>query len=253
MDSLKKLNPFRTKTMTEKATDSINSLNPFGTKTMTEKATDSMNLNTQSEEPLYKKAMTPPSYSMSGWLVRLFLLFLILALLGANVFAYLSKGTDLFSHKLRELVNSGGKSLFDSLDKGLDNTASGTNYGSNIVVDSIKSLLKILRNLFTFKNPVEEKKKKEEQKKKNKKGKKGKIIDKNNVNNVLKNKKNLTKNIKPDISESNIQKKKGGFCYVGHQTPHNACLMVNDVTKCLSGKIFKTMKECQTYQPNSLL
>ena len=48
-----------------------------------------------------------------------------------------------------------------------------------------------------------------------------------------------------DSSESEIQtNKKASFCYIGHQSPHNACVQVSDVKKCMSGKIFK-----QTYIP----
>ena len=52
------------------------------------------------------------------------------------------------------------------------------------------------------------------------------------------------------MSESEIQtSKKGKFCYIGQQTPHNACVKINDVTKCMSGKIFNTLKEGEGYKP----
>ena len=32
-------------------------------------------------------------------------------------------------------------------------------------------------------------------------------------------------------------------------SPQNACIQVNDVKKCMSGKVFNTMKECEGYKP----
>jgi len=54
--------------------------------------------------PAFKAPSKTPT-STNGWdtmtILKIFLIILILALLGFNVFAYLAKGTDVFSNRIR--------------------------------------------------------------------------------------------------------------------------------------------------------
>ena len=118
----------------------------------------------------------------------------------------------------------------------------GTRFSTGIVADSFKSSINVLKGVFTSVEKGESiTLKQDAPKKPNKKSKLSNVLDKENKN---------EEEAKPDITESEIQKKNPGFCYIGHQTPHNACVEIDDTKKCMSGKFFKSMEECRNYKPN---
>ena len=286
-NTLENLNPFKEKSIVDKSKDSISNASPFGensildkvksavdnvnplSKSKSEKALDSITSASpfksspmddamsklsmdKSSMPSMPSISTEGSTSTSSWVIRLLLLFIILALLSANLITYMQKGTDVFSGKLRTFFSTSGKSFFDTVEKGFDNTVEGTYFSSGILKDSVKSVINLLKGLFIVDNLSSEEKKVAKMKVKNKKNKKNKKNNGKSVEDSLKDKKN-NENVKPDISESEIQKKVEGFCFIGHQAPHNACIKVTDTSKCLSGKIFKTQNECENYKPDALI
>jgi len=234
---------------------SVNSMNPFSEKAETKMPMANSNEKSQTQEVLDKFSLgtsksnvlgvTSEQSGLGTWAIRLGLLFIILLLLGVNLITYMHKGKDLFSDKLRELASTNGNSFFDSVENSFDNAVAGTSFGAGVIGDSFKSLINLLRRAFTFK----EEEKKEEKKKTDKPGEIKKLNKTNDVDKALKKQKN-NKNVNPDSSKSEIQQPKSGICYVGYQTPHNACLQIDDVKKCISGKIFNSMEDCKNYNPN---
>tara|TARA_A100001011_G_scaffold373220_1_gene432401 strand:+ start:67 stop:903 length:837 start_codon:yes stop_codon:yes gene_type:complete len=238
IDSVKSLNPIKEKSASEKLMDSVKSLNPVQEKSNTEKVMDKFSLNSA-------KSIIPQSgvSSWQSWAFRFFLLFVILALLGINLWAYLVKGTDVFSDKLRIVVSNSSESILDTLQTTFDNLVKGTRFSTGILADTVKSFINLLKGIFAVQNLKPNESATLKQEKKEKESDVSKTIDK-------KGKKN-NNNSEADVSESVVQQKKtAGFCYVGHQTPHNACLEVDDVKKCMSGKVFKTMEQCNSYKPS---
>ena len=198
------------------------------------------NLNPLEKTESFVSLPTPVSSSMSwqSWALRFFLLFVILALLGINAWAYLSKGTDIFSGKMRKIVSSGSKGIFETIELTFTNFISGTRFSGGILANTFKDSLNLIKAIFTKLDKNETATIKQD-----------KPLKESDLTKTLKGNKKKKGVVAMDDSESNIQEKKGGYCYIGHQTPHNACIEVDDVGKCLSGKIFKANEECKEYIP----
>ena len=194
--------------------------------------------NTEKVMEKFSLSSTPGTNSRSsdsylGYGFKFFLLFVILALLVVNLWAYLEKGTDIFSGKLRDIFVNTGDGVLDTIQKTFDNMVSGTRFGKGIIYDSVSSSLNLMKSMLITKFKKNEKvfiKPEKESKLKKKINKKEELKQKPNE----------------DSSESNIQNHvKGSYCFIGNQTPHNACVEISDTTKCMSGKLFKTLKECE--------
>ena len=270
MESIKNtfssINPFsKTKTPMENITDNVterlsnvseglgdikntdsSTVQDITEKTNTQKIMDKFSLTPPTVEQI-KESVTPKETSSTfSWGTRLILLFIILALLATNSYKYLAKGEDGF---LKNLIGT-FLNILDTIKDFFENTFKGTKLGGNIIITSIKDFINLLKTLLlSIKSNediyIKQKKEKVGISKNSKVGisknsKVGKSVNKNNK-----------KNNKPsnDTSDSKIQKKEGGYCYIGYQTPHNACIKVDDVGKCMSGKVFKTKTKCDDYIP----
>jgi len=207
-------------------------------KSSTEKLMDKFSLSSKPSIPSLQ-SVTQESSSSFGWGFRIFLLLFILVLLLVNAWTYLEKGKDVFSDNLRNGFLDGSKGFFNSIQSSFDNLVDGKQFSGGVLSDSVKSVINLVRATLTTKLGKGEKatmKQNNETKKK--------------LTKEINSKKETKEKPEEDKSESEIQTaKKGNFCYIGHQSPHNACVQINDVKKCMSGKIFKSMKECQGYKP----
>jgi hypothetical protein len=259
METLKSLNPFQEKSTTQSVVDSVKSFNPLQEKSTNEKIVDSV----KSLNPLQEKSNTEkvfekfsftnnnsvtnlkPVNSKGSWLTRFFLLFIIIILVIITFGAYLVKGKTENSNDLRILFSKGGNAFMDTLQETFNKLIEGTRFSGGVLSGSVKSIINLFKALFTSLDVEKNTYIKQEKKvKSNKKNKKNELEEK-----VMKNNKNDSKP-SPDNNDSTIQeKKKPGFCYVGYQAPHNACIQLDDVKKCMSGKIFNTMDECINFKP----
>jgi len=194
--------------------------------------------NTEKVMDKFSLSSTPSMTSSSGGLgygFKFFLLFVIIVLLIVNLWAYLEKGTDVFSSKLRGIFVNTGDGVLDTLQKTFDNLVSGTRFGKGIIYDSVSSSINLMKSMLVTKF-------KKNEKVFIKQDSKGE----SKLESKIKKKEESEKKPEEDSSESNIQRHvKGNYCFVGNQTPHNACVEVSDTTKCMSGKLFKTLKECE--------
>jgi hypothetical protein len=257
----------------ESITNTISSINPFKTeKTPMEKIKDNVSNTissvvspiekTNTQKVMDKFSLTPPSISQLtetvaptptiGWGVRFILLFIILALLTVNSYKYLAKGEYTLLRNFFDIIEN----ILETIKQFLENTFEGTRFGSNIVITSLKDSVNLLKSsIISLKSNnntyLKQKESTEKAKESSKKAKESRaprapkgVIGKSPLT-VNKN-----KNPKNDNSDSKIQKKTGGYCYIGYQTPHNACIKLDDINKCMSGKTFKTKTGCDEYIPN---
>jgi len=267
MESIKNtfssINPFsKTKTPMENITDDVTERlnnvseglsNVKNTVSSTIEDMTNMTEKSNSQKIMDKFSLTPPTMeqieqsvapvktsSAFSWGIRLILLFIILALLSANSYKYLAKGEHVFLKNIIDTILS----ILDTIRDFIENTFKGSKIGGNIIITSIKDFINLLKSIFLSlkenKNVYIKQKEKKPVNKVLNENKVGKSVNNNNK------KKNKPVN---DTSDSKIQQKEGGYCYVGYQTPHNACIKVDDVGKCMSGRVFKTKARCDEYIP----
>lgn len=264
MESIKNtfssINPFsKTKTPMENITDDVterlsnvkNSVSSTVENIMpqqqsnSQKIMEKFSLNPPTIEQIKQSVAPIKTPSAFSWGIRLILLFIIIALLAANSYKYLAKGEHVFLKNIIDTVLS----ILDTIRDFIENTFKGSKIGGNIIITSIKDFINLIKSMFL--SLKENKNVYIKQSKKEKKPVK-KVSNEKNDNKVGKSvNNNKKKNNKPvnDTSDSKIQKKEGGYCYVGYQTPHNACIKVDDVGKCMSGRVFKTKSRCDEYIP----
>ena len=159
-------------------------------------------------------------------ILKIFLIIVILALLGFNVFAYLAKGTDVF----KTFMVSYGKYIPDGIKKTLNLTEKGTELGLDVAAGTIQDVKKIITKE-TGKKPKiwDERDNKPEQ-----------SINAGNFKGL-----NNFPHHEPDKSDSAIQEQgKKGWCYIGTDRTFRSCINVNKSDVCMSGKIFPTKDIC---------
>jgi len=259
METLKSMNPFQEKSTTQNVINSVKSMNPLQEKSTTQNVFDSVkSMNplqekSNSEKVLEKFSFVPNNNSSSvvnnqnsfgSWMTRFFLLFIIFILVIITFGAYLVKGKTDDSSKLRAVFSKGGNAFMDTFEQTFNKLIEGTKFSGGVLAGSVKSVINLIKAMFTSLDKGENayiKQKPEKPKKQNKNGKK---VEKD----VMKQKKEKS-DAKPDESKSSIQeKKKPGFCFIGYQSPHNACIQLDDVKKCMSGKVFNTMDQCVNFK-----
>ena len=176
------------------------------------------------------KAPTKTSTTSTEWdmmtVVKIFLIFVILALLGFNVFAYLAKGTDIF----KTFMVSYGKYIPDGIKKTLNLTEKGAALGLDVAAGSLQDVKKVI----TKTSGVQAKLWKARDRTLEK------SIDAGNFRGL-----NNFPTTEPDKSDSGVQEKsKKGWCYVGTDRTFRSCIKVNESDTCMSGKIFPTKDIC---------
>ena len=182
--------------------------------------------------------------SFGSWMTRFFLLFIIFILVIITFGAYLVKGKTEDSSKLRMVFSKGGNAFMDTFQQTFNKLIEGTRFSGGVLAGSVKSVVNLIKVMFTSLDAGENAYIKQKPNKPKKLKKNGKNIEKN----VMKQEKKKI-DAKPDESKSSIQeKKKPGFCFIGHQSPHNACIQLDDTKKCMSGKVFDTMDQCVNFK-----
>jgi len=194
--------------------------------------------------PVKMKDMRPPALkapkttvSSNGWdmmtILKIFLIVVILALLGFNVFAYLAKGTDVF----KNFMASYGKYIPEGIKKTLNLTEKGTVLGLDVAAGTVQDVKKIVaketgiaaKDTGVASRTWKARDKKLEQ-----------SIDAGNFKGL-----NNFPQHEPDKTDSNVQEKsRKGWCYVGTDRTFRSCIKVNESDKCMSGKIFPTKDIC---------
>jgi len=165
--------------------------------------------------PAFKAPSKTPT-STNGWdtmtILKIFLIILILALLGFNVFAYLAKGTDVFSNFMAAYAEK------------------GTELGLDVAAGTVKDVKKVIKKTANANSKLWKARDKNLEKSINE----GNFVGLNNHPQHI-----------PDKTDSRVQEKnKKGYCYIGTDRTHRSCIKVNESDKCMSGKIFPTKAIC---------
>jgi hypothetical protein len=148
----------------------------------------------------------------------------ILAIIGFNVFRYLSDTTDKIKHILHPFISTFNEITGKTINSTIDNTIDGTDKiiklsgdtGKNIIDTTEKGSLSSLYSL------------------------------QNTINNIQTNTK--TNNIEDedeDEEQDDIpDQQNGGYCYIGKSGTTRYCAKINANNKCMSGDIYPTLDKC---------
>ena len=171
------------------------------------------------------------STGQSGWstnkIIQIILIFLVLALLGLNVFAYLAKGTDYITHILEFITGN----VAQKAGGVLTTSGKGVELAADVVGGAIQDAGAVLGRELEMKRG---------QLWKNRDQGIQRATDQRQLPGI-----NKFPQYEPDKVDSGIQKpQKPGFCYIGTDRGYRSCISVGQSDKCMSGKIFPTMKIC---------
>lgn len=227
-------------------------------------------LSTPSSVPSSSSLTSPSSsYSSSGsddsfWTSYIFLGIvgiLFLAILGFNIFTYLSDGTTMFTKNAGPALSSatGGIStffnnLFDTAESGgkgfieviSDTLKSAASIPDKVVKGSVVSNDKTQQINNTSAENAGSVKEKTTANPSNNLQKK---IDSSDVKPAVATKQpvHTSDNNEPEpdeVSSSTNSGKSMGFCYIGEESGSRSCISVDESTKCMSGDIFDTKEQC---------
>uniref|UniRef100_A0A6C0DIA0 Uncharacterized protein n=1 Tax=viral metagenome TaxID=1070528 RepID=A0A6C0DIA0_9ZZZZ len=175
------------------------------------------------------------SFSLFTW----FLIIIILALLGLNIFVYLAKGTQGASNLLKEVLKYFG--LVSS--EVVSNTAVGTKTLVDTTTDAvIRGSNSVKGSLTNSGTPIQHSIPQQHNADND--------LMRNKTLNTMLNKSNVVENnskeYQADDTTSNIQKgpSKSGYCYIGEDRGFRSCVYVNESDQCMSGDIFPTNEIC---------
>ncbi len=205
------------------------------------------------------------SFFTSPWFIGPIVI-LLLAIVGINVFSYLSSGTTMFADNAGPALSgtTGGISTF--FNNLLNTTESGGKGFVEIISETLKSAIsipdqivkgtvvssnkgqKINSNSADNAGSVKEKTVASDGNSLQKK------IDKNTVKKGSKKEEpdmktraeeqELSGNEPTPVESSETSTKSTRFCYIGEEDGNRACISVDDSTKCMSGDIFNTREKC---------
>jgi len=173
---------------------------------------------------------TVTTSNIDGWstmyILKIILIIIILALLGFNIFAYMARGTDIFSNFIKHhgtYIPQGIKNIMGITEK-------GTKLGLDVAADTIDDA----KNIMEKSTGIHEKTWRARDKNLEQ------SINKGNMSGL-----NKFPDHEPDATDSQIQESgKKGWCYVGTDRTFRSCIKVNESEKCMSGKIFPTKDIC---------
>ena len=197
-----------------------------------------------------------------------FIIILILAILGVNIFLYLAEGTDIIGDIIQNFVYI----LPESIAKTFRLSAIGTESAGDFAADTLDDVSNVIsgdsekgkkrkggegrENL----EKVLEKEKERMEKNKKKKNKKRivrdnkireialKQVNEDNLKQAVENRdmEGISKYIDFLPAGSKYKTKKGTqWCYIGTDRGFKSCVELNETEKCMSGKFFKTKGECE--------
>lgn len=181
--------------------------------------------------PISASASSPGASGTGGvnWgtVLKVFLILVILAILGLNVFTYLAKGSNYFGQTLGNFAQYLPSALRDTLLL----SEKGTALGVDVAGGTVQSAGDVLaRELGLRRDQM---------------WRDRDATLRDAVNNRQIPQVNRYPEYEPDTTESNVQvKRKPGWCYIGTDRGFRSCIRVEDSDKCMSGRIFPTRDIC---------
>jgi hypothetical protein len=167
------------------------------------------------------------SISFTTWLI----IFLVLTLLGVNIFAYLAKSTqsinNIFGPIFQKLLITLGMAASQTVDV----AASGAKAVVNTTANVTNAGLTNVQNILPTSNSSPD------------------VSQNNAINRAINTNKasaSETSGYQEDDATSNIQMGAGksGYCYIGEDRGYRSCAYVSETDKCISGEIFPSNEIC---------
>ena len=199
------------------------------------------------------------------FIIKIFIIIIIISTLGFNIFLYLAEGTDFLQYiinKYAKFIPVGILNTMKMSAVGIKGTAETTETNLNNLQENVKKN-KATQHIWEKKNKdlekslnkdsklkEKEKKEKEEKERIRKERLKKERIRKERLKKerlIKKNKQNTDnqKNNFPKPFSNQGSKKRNGWCFIGNDRnglPH--CAKINDITMCNSGNISPTREIC---------
>lgn len=212
---------------------------------ITEKPSLSSNISSPASSPSVSIGSTGDNISVSpvsnksGWGKTGFYLIIIigLAILGFNIFKYLSNATDNLSKLFGPLASLAGGGVTSAVRTSAEGTKGIVNTTADVIDSGLDELEKKLDNN-TVRNKIDSRKKEKNNKKGEESKYEGKAVESRN--------KRKTRGPSPDDAGSRTQGKVGktGYCYIGEDRGFRSCIRVDADDECMSGDIFPTKELC---------
>lgn len=197
-----------------------------------------------------------------------FIIIVILAILGVNIFLYLAEGTDIIGDIIQKFVYI----LPESIAKTFRLSAIGAETTGDFAADTLDDVSNVItgdsgkagkrkggersEDLEKVLEEEEERiKKKKETKNKKRRIRDNKIreialeqVNEDNLKKAVENRdtEGINKHVDFLPAGSKYKTKKGTpWCYIGTDRGFKSCVELNETEKCMSGKFFKTKGECE--------
>ncbi len=202
--------------------------------------TDPIVTNTPFSDPIPDPPLTPsvtpgaapgsPATPDAGWsagtITTIVLIFVVLALLGLNIFTYLAKGTDLLSM----LLGDTAAKVPGAIGNTLEMSAQGTKLGLDVVGGAVQDAGDILGKELNIHSRLGESRNRAFKD----------AVDRRQTDGL-----DRYRSYEPDREDNGVQRPhKPGWCYIGTDRGYRSCIKVSDSDKCMSGEIFPTKDIC---------
>lgn len=167
-------------------------------------------------------------------IIRYGLIVLILAFLGFNIFAALSKATDTTTGFLKPVLAAFGYGVGETVKQTTDVAAEGAKGVVDVAAGTVDDAVTLMEKSVGVK------------------GVEFNRVDKDNVStsNALATATSKLKKSEPEADEAGSSTQQGralpksGYCYIGEDRGFRSCIKVNEGDMCMSGEIFPTKDVC---------
>lgn len=153
-------------------------------------------------------------------LTKILLIFIILSILGLNIFYYLAKTTHATSELAKKTIQTG----IETGKQTIETSKQGTQYGLEIARKSLTGGIQQLQLHNDINQPSN-------------------IIHYENDKNEMKYKNDLPRQVEPNDTTVSYPQKRG-YCYIGQEDGYRSCIYVGPNDMCMSQQIYPTMDVC---------
>lgn len=167
-------------------------------------------------------------------ILYILLIIFLLALIGLNIFTYLSKGTNFITQLVGPIFSTTGNLIGNATKNLVSTTSTGTQKIVDTGSDTTKNIIDVAATGTTSSVDILQDRLK----------KTASIVNPEN-NNVLTD--NINKNIDKSDSQPEpvrSQSLQQGYCFTGKINDTRHCAKVNEKQQCMSGDIYPTMDIC---------
>lgn len=167
-------------------------------------------------------------------IIRYGLIVIILAFLGFNIFAALSKATDTTTGFLKPVLAALGYGVGETVKQTTDVAAEGAKTVVDVAAGTVDDAVTLMEKSVGVK------------------GVEFNRVDKDNIStsDALASATSKLKKSEPKADESGSSTQQGralpksGYCYIGEDRGFRSCIKVNEGDMCMSGEIFPTKDVC---------